>query len=161
MTQARLLEEKLRRRRMPWAAIAAMIAAFAAGGAGGWLLGSRPLGGINALTQEAAANYAVYVVDRNPPVEMSGSQQSDLRRWISNRLGRPGVVQDLTAVGYELLGGRLVPSPHGPAAFLMYQSATGTRMTIYLRPMPGRAPHPIEQINADAIDGCAWVDRCI
>jgi anti-sigma factor RsiW len=158
---SRLAEERLRQRRRPWAAIAATIAALAVGGTGGWFLGSRPPGGIAAFTQEAAASYQVYAVDKRRPVELSAAQESELRRWLSNRLNRPVVVPDLDATGYQLLGGRLVASEHGPAALLVYENAAGTRLTIYLRPIAADSPSPIVPIDIGAIDGCAWIDRSI
>ena len=38
---------------------------------------------------------------------------------------------ELTAAGLKLVGGRLLPGPTGPASFLMYESASGERFTIY------------------------------
>ena len=45
------------------------------------------------------------------------------------RLGRPRAGTD--AAGLKLVGGRLLPGPTGPASFLMYESASGERFTIY------------------------------
>jgi anti-sigma factor RsiW len=37
----------------------------------------------------------------------------------------------LDATGLKLVGGRLLPGPTGPASFLMYESASGERFTVY------------------------------
>jgi anti-sigma factor RsiW len=38
----------------------------------------------------------------------------------------------LSAEGFELLGGRLLPGPEGPVAQFMYQEPTGKRLTLYV-----------------------------
>ena len=47
-------------------------------------------------------------------------------QWLSKRLGRPLVVPDLAAVGFRLMGGRLLPAEDGPAAQFMYETGKGT-----------------------------------
>ena len=55
-------------------------------------------------------------------------------QWLSNRLGQPIKAPDLTAFGFRLMGGRLLPaSSKGVAAQLMYDDDCGTRLTLYLR----------------------------
>ena len=70
--------------------------------------------------QEAAASYAVYASDKRRPVELWAVQRDDLVRWLSNRLNRPIAPPDLSVAGYQLLGGRLVATGHGPAALFIY-----------------------------------------
>lgn len=38
----------------------------------------------------------------------------------------------MNKLGYELLGGRLLPEPGRPGAQFMYQDATGKRLTLYV-----------------------------
>jgi anti-sigma factor RsiW len=54
-------------------------------------------------------------------------------QWLSKRLGRPLVVPNLTAAGFQLIGGRLLPAEEGAAAQFMYQNGKGERLTLYLR----------------------------
>jgi anti-sigma factor RsiW len=42
-------------------------------------------------------------------------------------------VPDLAAVGFRLMGGRLLPAEDGPAAQLMYENGKGDRLTLYFR----------------------------
>ena len=51
---------------------------------------------------------------------------------MSKRLGTPVSPPKLGAVGYELVGGRLLPGNTGPVAQFMYQDANGQRMTLYV-----------------------------
>jgi anti-sigma factor RsiW len=154
-----LVEERLTWRRVPWPAVAAVILALLVGGAGGWLLGMRPQNDIAALASEAAASYAVYAVDEHRPVELWAAQQNDLTRWVSNRFNRRVAPPDLAGAGYEFLGGRLVPTAHGPAAMFMYESRLGRRLMLFVRPMTVMSNNPFQLVELGDIDGCAWIDR--
>jgi anti-sigma factor RsiW len=98
-------------------------------------------------TQRAAVAHAVYVTEVRHPVEVDTrvgapdeqrAQQEHLARWLSKRLGMPVRLFDLRGHGFELVGGRLLPDLAGPSAQLMYQNASGQRVTVYLRrPEPG------------------------
>lgn len=156
---ARLLEERLTRRRAPWRMAASVALALGLGGAGGWYLGSRPPTGIDVLAQEAGASYAVFAVDKRRPVELWAEQRDDLTRWVSNRLNRPVAPPDLSSVGYRFLGGRLIATSRGPAALFMYEDSRGTRLGVFMRPMARGNTTAIEQVEAGAVDGCAWIER--
>ena len=53
------------------------------------------------------------------------------RQWLTKRCGWDVRAPELAAAGLKLVGGRLLPGPTGPASFLMYESASGERFTIY------------------------------
>lgn len=52
--------------------------------------------------------------------------------WLTRRLGSPVRAPALGAAGYELVGGRVLPGGRGAVAQLMYSSASGQRLTLYL-----------------------------
>jgi anti-sigma factor RsiW len=54
-----------------------------------------------------------------------------LQQWLTKRCGWDVRAPELDSTGLKLLGGRLLPGPTGPASFLMYESASGERFTIY------------------------------
>lgn len=83
------------------------------------------------LVDQAIAAHAVYAVDILHPVEVAAAQESHLVSWLSNRLGAPLAAPDLSAGGYALVGGRLLPSGDGPAAQFMYENNAGDRITLY------------------------------
>jgi anti-sigma factor RsiW len=140
---SRLVEERLRRRRAPWRVAAAIV-------------------GISAVAQEAAISYTVYAVDQRRPVEIPAEQQIDMTRWLSRRLNRRVAPPDLSTLGYELLGGRLVASPHGAAALFVYENAQHKRLIIYVRPMVENAETTaIKAVDVNELDGCAWIDQGI
>ncbi len=84
------------------------------------------------LAGRAARAHAVYAVEVRHPVEVDATQQEHLVNWLSKRLGTKLKVPVLTAEGFELLGGRLLPGPDGPVAQFMYQEPAGKRLTLYV-----------------------------
>jgi anti-sigma factor RsiW len=94
---------------------------------------SAPAGAVAAtLAGRAARAHMVYAVEVRHPVEVDAAQQEHLVNWLSKRLGTKLKVPELTAEGFELLGGRLLPGPEGPVAQFMYQEPAGKRLTLYV-----------------------------
>lgn len=157
---ARLVEERLTRRRAPWRLAASVVLALGLGGAGGWYLGSRPPAGIALLAREAGASYAVFAADKQRPVEISAEQRGDLARWVSDRLDRAVAPPDLSAAGYRFLGGRLIATERGPAALFIYEDHRRGRLAVFVRPMAHGSATAIEQVEAGPldVDGCAWIE---
>ena len=139
-----------RSNRVPLVRYAAMLALTLSGLAAGWLLhgqaermgladgmaggggapaASDPAGG---LAHRAAVAYAVYSPEVRHPVEVGADQQEHLVAWLSKRLGAPLHAPQLQSLGYELIGGRLLPGQSGPVAQFMYHDASGQRLTLYV-----------------------------
>ncbi|MBD3786402.1 MAG: anti-sigma factor, partial [Sphingomonadales bacterium] len=93
------------------------------------------------LAAEAQTAHAVYAVEVAHPVEIAVTDDTaaepHLMAWLSKRLGHPLAAPDLGAQGFTLIGGRLLPADQGPAAQLMYEDATGQRVTLYVAAMTG------------------------
>ena len=105
-------------------ALARGAAAPAAMAAAGWL-------------QRAAFAHSVYTPEPRHAVEVK-AQEEHLARWLTRRIEAPVKLFDLRPLGFELVGGRLLPDGAGKSAQLMYQDANGQRVTVYLRkPEPG------------------------
>lgn len=138
----RLLAEQRRRSYQRFARIAAAVVLVVAGGVGGWaardvarpFLPSTNPAGSNArtITADAIAAYRVFSPEVRHPVEVDVGQEAHLVQWLSKRLGQPLVAPDLTAAGFRLMGGRLLPAEAGPAAQFMYENGK-ERVTLYLR----------------------------
>jgi anti-sigma factor RsiW len=160
---ARLLEAGLARRRAPWRVAAAVLLALGLGGSGGWFLraavGPSVSSGLTELAREAVASHLVYAADLRRPVELWAAQRDDLARWLSNRLNRPVAPPDLSAVGYKLMGGRLVATERGPAGLFMYDNDQGKRLSIFVRPLDVGQTTEIVQTEIGNIDGFAWVSK--
>jgi anti-sigma factor RsiW len=82
--------------------------------------------------ERAAYAHAVFTPEPRHPVEVK-AQEAHLSRWLTARIQVPVKLFDLTAQGYELVGGRLLPDGPGKSAQLMYQNTQGVRVTVYLR----------------------------
>ncbi|KQS82214.1 hypothetical protein ASG32_23330 [Methylobacterium sp. Leaf361] len=153
------LVEARRRPQIPaWQAGAAAMLLIL-GGLGGWGLRGAfaPIpSGVDALAQEASANFAVYAPDRLRPVELAASDRDELARWFTTRLDRKVGVPDLSSAGYQLMGGRLVATPHGPAGLLMYDDQRGTRLVMLMRPMAEPGDAPMREHRSDTAIGYAW-----
>ncbi len=141
---AQLVAGQRRRRHWQFGAAAAAAVLLIAGGIGGWTArdwgagllassqGARAAATERAITADALAAHQVFSVDVRHPVEVDAAQEAHLVQWLSKRLGRPLVVPDLTSAGFQLMGGRLLPSEDGPAAQFMYQNGAD-RLTLYER----------------------------
>jgi anti-sigma factor RsiW len=135
-----LVAGQLRRRRRRFAQIAAALCLITLGVISGWAArdvvstirpGSTSIARM--IIADAIAAHRTFAVEILHPVEVDAQQEAHLIQWLSKRLDRPLIVPDLTATGYRLMGGRLLPAENGPAAELMYENCTGGRLTIYLR----------------------------
>jgi len=125
----------------PWPVAAAGLWLLV-GAAGGWFaneeLAAKPSARVASapaeagIAHEALVAHRVFVAEVRHPVEVDVSQEKHLVEWLSKRLGRPLHVPNLSAQGYQLMGGRLLPASAGPAAQLMYDDGTGRRLTVYL-----------------------------
>jgi anti-sigma factor RsiW len=110
------------------------------------------------LGQEALTSHAVYAVDVRHPIEVSGSEAPHLQQWLSNRLNRKVVAPDLSAMGYHLVGGRLLATEHGgAAALLMYDDTARHRISVLLRPMMPALQAAGAPIQQNGVNGRAWI----
>jgi anti-sigma factor RsiW len=127
----------------PWRATARaaglVAVGLAIGAAGGWYVhASRPVAAqatsdAPQFVRRAALAHATYSPEVRHPVEVGADQEAHLVAWLSKRLGAPVRAPKLEAVGYSLVGGRLLPGENGPVAHFMYQCKAGTRVTLYVR----------------------------
>jgi anti-sigma factor RsiW len=122
--------------RMAAAAAGLLVAGAALGAAVTWRLDrADPLlaaGTPAGWVERAAYAHAVFTPEPRHPVEVK-AQEAHLSRWLTARIQVPVKLFDLSAQGYELVGGRLLPDGPGKSAQLMYQNPQGVRVTVYLR----------------------------
>jgi anti-sigma factor RsiW len=160
---ARLSLERLARSNRKWMGIAAaaVVLAFLAGGAAGWFghgLVEGPRGSAKSLTAEAIDAYRLYAVEVRHPVEVPGAEEAHLVQWLSRRLNTEVRAPNLAAIGLKLVGGRLLPGPAGPAAFLMYEGSSGERFTIYCSRVRG-AETALRYSAAGQVAAFYWIER--
>lgn len=109
----------------------------------GYRLGGGQAGGEHAgdgspaaVARRAAVAHAVFTPEQRHPVEVGADQEQHLIAWLSKRLGKPLQVPDLSAHGYQLMGGRLLAAEAGPSAQFMYQNDGDERLTLYVSADP-------------------------
>jgi anti-sigma factor RsiW len=158
----RLEIERLVRQPRKWiyGAIAAALVAFVAGGSIGWVARGETISPstLQNFTEDALDAHRLYVVEVRHPVEVPGSERAHLQQWLTKRCGWDVRAPELAAAGLKLVGGRLLPGPSGPASFLMYESGTGERFTVYT----ARADAETTQMRYEAAGGESalfWADR--
>lgn len=84
------------------------------------------------FARDAALAHVVYTPEVRHPVEVTAAQQEHLVQWLSKRLDRPLKVPQLQALGFDLVGGRLLPGEAGARAQFMFQNSAGQRLTLYI-----------------------------
>lgn len=158
------LQVQAQRRELPILRYAAMVALFGFGGILGWALhGMQPQQAVvafaDSLPARAMAAHVVYVPEVLHPVEVTAEQEAHLTKWLSKRLGTELHAPHLSALGYEMMGGRLLPGENGPAAQFMYQNAQGKRLTLYINSVEkdsGETAFRYE--HKDGLSVFYWVD---
>lgn len=141
----RLEQRRHRRFSMPQMA-ASIVLALSIGIGGGWLLRDRevPLG-LASVEQEATI---VHEAGKGGTIATGNIVQ--LAAWGERTLGRQIRPPDLSVAGYQLAGGQLVTTDHGPACVFFYKDGNGSRISLFVRPMYGHdmtAPmRPMRQI---------------
>jgi len=156
----RLELERLERqpRRWVYGAVAATLLAFVAGGGVGWIArgATAAPSAFQSFTLDALDAHRLYVVEVRHPVEVPGSERAHLQQWLTKRCGWDVRAPELS--GLKLVGGRLLPGPSGPASFLMYESASGERFTVYTAKAETAATQM--RYSAQGGDGALyWADR--
>lgn len=129
------LEALARRPQRRWmiAACAAMLA-FLIGGGTGWAIrnSTATLSPAATLTGDALDAHRLYSAEVRHPVEVVAAEKTHMVQWLSRRVGYPVPAPELEqSAGLKLVGGRLLPGSQAPAAFIMYEAASGERFTVY------------------------------
>ena len=120
-------------------------------------------GTLGGFARRAAVAHVVYSPDIKRPVEVGADQEPQLVTWLSKRMGTEVKAPSLQSVGYELIGGRLLPGDTGPVAQFMYHDSSGQRLTLYVtREVPKQSGQP-ETAFRFGKDGPVnvfyWVDK--
>ena len=120
-----------------WLATGFAVAATLVVGAGlGWYTRGALLeqaGTPTTFARQAAFTHALYAADARRPVEVWASEEKSLVTWLTKRLDSPMHVPDLSALGYSLVGGRLVAGNEKPTALLMYENPDKERLSLQIR----------------------------
>ena len=133
---ARVRRPGLARRIRPAIRYAAAAGWLMLGGAAGWYLHDYSVAksaDTVAFAHRAAIAHIVYSPQVRHPVEVGADQEAHLVAWLSKSIGGNLKVPQLGSLGYQLVGGRLLPGDQGPVAHFMFQDGSGQRLTLYVR----------------------------
>lgn len=113
--------------------------------------------------QQAAVAHVAYLPEMRHPAQVPTAQQERLVKVLSQRLGQPLKVPQLSALGYELVGGRPLPGPDGERAQFMFQNAAGEQVTLYIGALPGVAASAkatsFRYTTQAPVPGFYWIDQ--
>jgi anti-sigma factor RsiW len=101
----------------------------------------------SSFVARADLTYLTFAGDARP-VEIGADRLGELSAWLQARTGLAHV-PDLAENGLRLLGGRLAPGTASAAGFLLYETATGARVGLYVEPI-GFAGSPSASPRATA-----------
>jgi len=135
-------------RQWPWRAVAASVAIAIVSAGVSWQVRGRldaqaarlaladaavpAAASVGGFVHRAAVAHIVYSPEVRRPVEVPADQEQALVTWLTKRMGADVKAPALSSLGYELIGGRLLPGGSGPVAQFMYGSANGQRLTLYV-----------------------------
>jgi len=141
-------------------AAAAAIAVTAAGV--GFTTGSLHLGAsdeMDRVVRMALGAHQVYAGEIRHPVEVPGSESAHMAKWLGARIGVPFTSPDIADAGFTLVGGRLLAEGPRPAALLMYEDATGRRVTLYMEKWPTGEETKLQQTASGGLNTFYWTDK--
>jgi anti-sigma factor RsiW len=98
--------------------------------------------GVHEFVRQAGFAHAVYQPEKRHPVEVAATEQDHLVQWLSKRTGKALKIPQLDALGFTLVGGRLLPGDAGARAQFMFEDMQGKRVTLYLGALKNASKNP-------------------
>mgnify|MGYP001590062177 CR=1 FL=1 len=149
-------------RRLAMAAAAVLLFAF--GGATGHfgpMLFEKPpvMSAMEALPHEARNAYLIYASEVRHPVEVFADQEAHLATWLGKRLAIADLkIPNLQAIGFKLVGGRLLPVADKPGALFMYENEAGRRVTVLVGRNAENRTTSFRFASASDVETFYWID---
>lgn len=147
-----------------WRNLAAAIGLLFIGGAAGyglhWAVSPAPADGplLAAFTSEAAQAYLTYASEVRHAVEVGPDESDHLTSWLGKRLDWDFTIPDLSAEGFDLVGGRLLPINSQPGAMLLYEDETGQRVSVIIARNNGMSDTAWQLAHAGDLGTYYWID---
>ena len=111
------------------------------------------------LHREASSAFLIYASEVRHPVEVRADEKDHLVKWLSKKLGHQLAAPDLSARGFSLVGGRLVPVNGRAGALLMYEDAAGKRLTILVGQSEANAVTSFRFASEGRVETFYWIDE--
>lgn len=144
-----------------WRQLAAAVLIFVLGAAGGYGVGlwRQPTAAHDrAFADNAIRAHDMYAAEKLHVVEVKADQRDHLLGWLSKRVGVQLVAPDLSAEGYDLIGGRLLPDAGKAAAQFMYQNTSGERVSLYITREKDRTQTGFKSLVEGETRAFYWMD---
>ena len=162
LTQIVLGDAPARVPRSRWWLAAAAAAVLVVGGLG-YFAGLDGIGlgdpADDQLAEQAIAAHVIYAAEQRHAVEVPASDMDHLQTWLSNRVGLKLVAPNLSAEGFQLVGGRLLPAGHSKAAMLLYEDAKGERISLFVTAESAEKSKGTYMADADGPEAVYWLDK--
>ena len=140
--------------------IAAVIALIVGAG-GGWSANEYFHTGPSAeiaLARDGVIAHRTFEIEKRHAVEVAANEEQHLVAWLSKRLEAPVRPPDLSEGGFQLVGGRLLPTASGPAAQFMYENEKGDRLTLYVERNRTGDETSFRFVEQDEVSAFYWKD---
>lgn len=161
----RLAEARRAGSRAWWRQAAAVVLVAALGAGGGWYARGLSVGGAEAdnagYVADAVNAHRIFTAEVVHPVEVGAERGDHLAAWLSKRLDRKLAPPDIAALGFRLIGGRLLPAGDRPAAQFMYEDASGRRLTLFIWPERDAGESGFRHVDEAGLQALFWTDRTI
>jgi anti-sigma factor RsiW len=149
-------------RRAPlFAAAALLVVGVALGWLARGLAQGEPSPATPSFARQAALAHAVYAPEVRHPVEVAAADHGHLVKWLSKRLGAELRVPNLAPLGFQLVGGRLLPGDAGPVAQFMYQDPRGQRLTLYVARSAANRDTSFRFSQEGRVAVLYWIDQSL
>lgn len=147
-------------RRPLWGMVAASLAVFMLGGAGGYVLKSQtaPVQVASTWLTDIADYHAVYAKQGRHLVEVSADEADHIETWLGNTTGTQFTIPDLSQFDLMFQGGRLLVAGGKPVAQLMYTQPDGTVIALCLQRngAPGTGTTAFKSQTLNGFDVVSW-----
>jgi len=101
---------------------------------------AAPGSGVPEYVSEAVGAHMVFAEDMSHPAEFTADAISPALPWFSQKLGVDVAMPDLGALGYDLVGARMLGTKEGPLAQFIFEDATGARVSLTVAKHPENLP---------------------
>lgn len=117
-----------------WMTLAAGLAVFALGSAGGYMFKDQTTPAVVTAgwLADIADYHAIYASQGRHLVEVGADESDHIQTWLGTTVGTNFTIPDLTAFDLTFEGGRLVVANGKPVAQLMYRDPAGTVIALCL-----------------------------
>jgi anti-sigma factor RsiW len=115
---------------------------------------------VEVLGQQALMSHSTYTGGPSHALEIATKAPGGLKAWLSLQLGRDVNPPDLSALGYEMVDERLLPTGQKyPAVVLTYNDAKGVSLSVIIRSMTEDLHVSKFDIDRGPLNGCGWIEK--